>query len=220
MSELCGYRTVFQNGTGELVEKKSRFLAEIYHVTSEEEIPPILEATRKRYWDASHGCYAYVIGKRQELVRCSDAGEPSGTAGRPMLDVLLGEKLCDVLAIVTRYFGGTLLGTGGLVRAYSGAVREGLRNTVLVEKEPAKRLLIGTDYTGIGKILYLLGQEGLQPLDSTYTDRVSLTVAVPLTRLTQLKKQLTEVTAGQALLQELDTLYMGLVDGSVQLFDD
>ena len=220
MSKLQQYRTVFRDGTGELVEKKSRFLTEIYHVTSEEQIPPILEATRKRYWDASHGCYAYVLGKRQELMRCSDAGEPSGTAGRPMLDVLLGEGLCDVLAIVTRYFGGTLLGTGGLVRAYSGAVKEGLKHTVLIDKIPAMRLRIDTDYTGIGKILYLLGQESMQPLESEYTDRVSLLVAVPLDKLEHLKKEITEATNGQADLEELDVLYMGEAEGEIHLFDD
>ena len=105
MKERMPYKTVFRNGTAETVEKKSRFIAEIYHVETEEEINSILEATRKKYWDASHSCYAYILGKRQELVRCSDAGEPGGTAGRPMLDVLQGAGLCNILAVVTRYFG-------------------------------------------------------------------------------------------------------------------
>lgn len=220
MKELPAYKTVYRNGSGETVEKKSRFIAEIYHVESEEEIGEILEATRKKYWDASHSCYAYILGKRQELMRCSDAGEPSGTAGRPMLDVIQGMGLCNVLAVVTRYFGGTLLGTGGLVRAYSEAVREGLRGSVLVEKEPARRLRIGTDYTGVGKILYLLGQERLDVLESEYTDKVSLTAAVPLAKLEHLKKQLTEATSGQAVLEELEYLYVGIAGGKAQIFAD
>ena len=122
-------RTVYQGGVGEIVEKKSRFIATVRLVESEEEALEVLEAARKKYWDATHNCFAYVIGERRETVRCSDDGEPSGTAGRPMLDVLLGEEITNVIVIVTRYFGGTLLGTGGLVRAYSKAVQEGLANS-------------------------------------------------------------------------------------------
>ena len=217
---MLAYRTVFQNGSGETVVKKSRFIAEIYHVESEEEIGRILEATRKKYWDASHSCYAYVLGRRQELVRCSDAGEPAGTAGRPMLDVLLGEKLCDTLAVVTRYFGGTLLGTGGLVRAYSEAVREGLGGSVLVDKVPAAQLRIGTDYAGVGKILYLLNQEQIYVAESEYTDRVSLVAAVPLDVLPRLEKALTEATSGQAALERTGSLYLGKIGENTELFDD
>ena len=119
------FRTVYRGGTGEIVEKKSRFIATVRLVESEEEALSCLEALRKKYWDARHNCFVYIIGENQETVRCSDDGEPSGTAGRPMLDVVQGAGLRNVLVVVTRYFGGTLLGTGGLVRAYSQAVQEG-----------------------------------------------------------------------------------------------
>ena len=119
------FRTVYRGGTGEIVEKKSRFIATVRLVESEEEALSCLEALRKKYWDARHNCFVYIIGENQETVRCSDDGEPSGTAGRPMLDVVQGAGLRNVLVVVTRYFGGTLLGTGGLVRAYSQAVRGG-----------------------------------------------------------------------------------------------
>ena len=122
------FRTVYRGGTGEIVEKKSRFIATVRLVESEEEALSCLEALRKKYWDARHNCFVYIIGENQETVRCSDDGEPSGTAGRPMLDVVQGAGLRNVLVVVTRYFGGTLLGTGGLVRAYSQAVQEGLAN--------------------------------------------------------------------------------------------
>ena len=142
---------VYKMGTGEVIEKKSKFIAHVFHIKDEEEALMYINEVKKKYWDARHNCYAWVIGERGQISRCSDDGEPAQTAGRPMLDVLLGEGLRDVCAVVTRYFGGTLLGTGGLVRAYSGAVQEGLRRSVIVEKLPGKRLHILTDYNGIGK---------------------------------------------------------------------
>lgn len=168
------FRTVYRGGTGEIVEKKSRFIATVRLVESEEEALSCLEALRKKYWDARHNCFVYIIGENQETVRCSDDGEPSGTAGRPMLDVVQGAGLRNVLVVVTRYFGGTLLGTGGLVRAYSQAVQEGLANSVLIDEICGVRLLIETDYNGIGKIQYLLGQRGIPILESEYTDQVKI----------------------------------------------
>ena len=143
------YKTIYQGGQGEIVEKKSRFLADIRLVHSEEEALAFLEEIRKKYWDARHHCYAYVIGEQRQIVRCSDDGEPGGTAGRPMLDVLLGEELYNTMAVVTRYFGGTLLGTGGLVRAYSKAVQEGLAASRIIEKQYGVLLEITTDYNGV-----------------------------------------------------------------------
>ena len=111
------YTTVYTGGTGEITEKKSRFIATIRPVESEEQAVAFIEEMKKKYWNASHNCSAFIVGERGELTRCSDDGEPGGTAGRPMLDTLAGAGLCNVCAVVTRYFGGTLLGTGGLVRA-------------------------------------------------------------------------------------------------------
>lgn len=104
------YNTIYEGGEGEITEKKSRFIATVRLVKSEEEALSFIEEMRKKYWNATHNCYAYIIGERRETVRCSDDGEPSGTAGKPMLDVLLGEELCNTAIVVTRYFGGTLLG--------------------------------------------------------------------------------------------------------------
>ena len=104
---------VLKNGTGEIEEKKSRFIAHVYNVSSDEEAEQYINAVKKKYWDARHNCSAFVIGDRQEISRCSDDGEPAQTAGRPMLDVLLKEEIHNVCVVVTRYFGGTLLGTGG-----------------------------------------------------------------------------------------------------------
>ena len=155
------YKTVLEGGTGEIIEKKSRFIATVRPVRNEEEALAFLEEMRKQYWDARHNCYAYSVGRNREYTRCSDDGEPSGTAGRPMLDVILGEDIYNVAAVVTRYFGGVLLGTGGLVRAYSGSLQEGLKDSTVIEKIHGISMEIITDYTGIGKIKFLAGEKGI-----------------------------------------------------------
>ena len=152
------YKTVYQGGTGEVVEKKSRFIATVRPVNSEEEALQFIEEMKKKYWDARHNCSAYVIGERREFMRCSDDGEPQGTAGKPMLEVLLGEDLYNTAVVVTRYFGGTLLGTGGLVRAYSKAVQEGLADSRIITKKHGILTEVGTDYNSVGKLQYLFAQ--------------------------------------------------------------
>ena len=128
-----GYRVVYEGGEGEIVEKKSRFIATVRPVETEEEAVAFINEMKKKYWDARHNCSAFVIGSRQEVTRCSDDGEPAQTAGRPMLDVLLREGITNVAVVVTRYFGGVLLGTGGLVRAYQSATQAGLAASKLIE---------------------------------------------------------------------------------------
>ena len=141
-------KTVYSGGEAEIVEKKSRFIATVRPVSSEEEAVAFIAEMKKKYWDARHNCSAFVIGDRQEMSRCSDDGEPAQTAGRPMLDVLLREDIHNVAVVVTRYFGGVLLGTGGLVRAYQKSVQEGLAASVIIDKKEGRRLSVGTDYTG------------------------------------------------------------------------
>ncbi|MGN0158801.1 MAG: YigZ family protein [Brotaphodocola sp.] len=213
------YKILFEGGEGELVEKKSRFIATTKPVKSEEEAIAFIEEMKKKYWDARHNCSAYVIGERGQIQRCSDDGEPSQTAGRPMLDVLLGEEVRNICVVVTRYFGGTLLGTGGLVRAYSGAVQEGLKNSVVVEKFLGHRLQITTDYNGIGKIQYVAAQMGLTTLDTEYTDQVVVSFMVPASQKDQLIAQITEKTNGRAVIEDMGSLYYGVLDKEVLLFD-
>lgn len=125
-TEFLPYKIVCERGYGEYEEKKSRFLAEIVPASSIEEAMAFVESIRKKHYDARHHCFAYVIGRNKEMTRYSDDGEPGGTAGKPILEVLLGADVTDTVAVVTRYFGGTLLGTGGLVRAYTQAAKEGM----------------------------------------------------------------------------------------------
>lgn len=212
MSET--YKELYQGGEGELVEKKSRFIATTFPVKTEEEALAFIESIRKKYWDARHNCFAYVIGERGELQRFSDDGEPGGTAGKPMLDVLLGQEIRNIVVVVTRYFGGTLLGTGGLVRAYSGAAKRGLDASVIITKTPGIKLHIVTDYTDLGRIQYILGQNGIKILDSLYTDKVEQTVLVPTEALPAIKAELIEGTGGKALLTEGPSCWFALIEGS------
>lgn len=205
------YRTVYVGAEAEIVEKKSRFIATVKPVTTEEEALAFIESMRKKYWDARHNCFAYVLGERFQTQRCSDDGEPSGTAGKPMLDVLLGEEIHDVVVVVTRYFGGTLLGTGGLVRAYQGATKAGLEASTVIEKNWGKKLLIGTDYTGLGKIQYILAQRNLSILDTKYTERVDLEVLVPIGQIGMVRAEITEGTNGQAVIEEGEECYFAEV---------
>ncbi len=205
------YKILYQAGEGEIVEKKSRFIATIRPVDSEEEALSFIAEMRKKYWDAIHNCTAFVIGENHEQMRCNDDGEPSQTAGRPMLDVLLGEDVHNCCAVVTRYFGGTLLGTGGLVRAYSAAVKEGLKNCQILEKQLARKLTVETDYTGLGKIQYILGEEKISTLNSQYADKVSLTLLVPVDQLEPLMEKLTEGTNGRCVMEPGDEVWYGLL---------
>lgn len=213
------YKILYRGGEGEIVEKKSRFIATTKPVETEEEAIAFIEEMKKKYWDARHNCSAYVIGDRGQIQRCSDDGEPSQTAGRPMLDVLIGEGISNVCVVVTRYFGGTLLGTGGLVRAYSGAVQEGLKHSTVLVKRLGKRIEVITDYSGIGKVQYVAAQMGLTTLDTVYTDQVAVTLIVPAGQAQELVRQVTEKTNGKAVTEETATLYYGILDKETLLFD-
>lgn len=212
------YKAVYRGGEGEIVEKKSRFIATVQPVESEEEALAFIAALKKKYWNATHNCWAYVVGERQELQRCSDDGEPQGTAGRPMLEVLLGEGIHNVVVVVTRYFGGTLLGTGGLVRAYSKSVQAGLSVSTVIEKQQGYLLRMDTDYNGIGKIQYLLGQRGLTITDSVYTERVQVETLVPEALLEKLKEDITEGTSGRTAYTECRPVCFAMVDGRAEIF--
>lgn len=190
---------VAEGGTGELVEKKSRFIAQIEPVESEEQALSFIAERKKKYWDARHNCMAYIVG---DTKRFSDDGEPQGTAGKPMLEVLEGRKLTNVVVVVTRYFGGVLLGTGGLVRAYQGAVLEGLNHCVLAKKYSGIRCLIGTDYTGFGKIQYLAETSGVAILHTEYADTVTLQLVCEAERYEGFLKKMTEMTAGKLRVEE------------------
>ena len=209
---------VLKNGTGEIEEKKSRFIAHVYNVSSDEEAEQYINAVKKKYWDARHNCSAFVIGERQELNRCSDDGEPAQTAGRPMLDVLLREGVTNVAVVVTRYFGGVLLGTGGLVRAYQAATQAGLAASRVMAKRPGRKITGGTDYNGIGKLQYIVGKRQIPVMDTRYGEAVEMDVLVPEEEVRVLIKEITEATAGKAELDISDELFFAVLDGQPMIF--
>ena len=213
------YKTVYEGGEGEIVEKKSRFIATVRPVETEEEALAFIEEMKKKYWDARHNCYVYSIGMNREFTRCSDDGEPSGTAGRPILEVINGKELTNILIVVTRYFGGTLLGTGGLVRAYSQSAQAGIMASKVIRKEVGYRVSIDTDYNGIGKLQYVAMQNNIAILDTQYTDKVQMILLVPIEQTESLLKEVTEATAGQSVWsQEKEPVHFAVIEKEVVVF--
>lgn len=214
--EAC--KIVYQGGIGEIEEKKSRFIATIVPVSSEDEAVAFVNTTRKQYWDARHNCSAFVIGENQEITRCSDDGEPSGTAGRPMLGVLTQECIHNAAVVVTRYFGGTLLGTGGLVRAYQKAVQEALKRCIIIEKQSGWQLLIQTDYNGIGKVQYLLANENVPIIKSDYGENVTMQVVIQSGQKDLVEEMLVDGSNGKALLTWEKEVEFAVIGGQVKFF--
>ena len=215
---MKSHKILFDGGVGETIEKKSRFIATTRPVESEEEAIAFIAEMKKKYWDATHNCSAFVIGDNHQIQRCSDDGEPQGTAGRPMLDVLLGEDIHNMAVVVTRYFGGTLLGTGGLVRAYSKSVQEGIANSKILEKKTGFLLKMSTDYNGIGKIQYLLGKRKIPITASEYGVGVELETLVPDEELKNLKEEITEATNGKTVYREETAVLYAFLDGEPMVF--
>lgn len=215
---MIKHKAVYRGGSGEIIEKKSRFIANIKSVETVEEAQAYIEEMKKKYWDARHNCSAFSVGIEQATTRCSDDGEPSGTAGKPILEVITGSGIHNIVVVVTRYFGGTLLGTGGLVRAYTDATRAGIENSDIVEKIPGRRVEISMEYTDLGKIQYLLAQNEVFTEETEYTDKVIVHALFPEENKDQLKKKITEATSGRVATKEEDEVYFGIVSGKVIVF--
>ena len=202
------YKTVGGTAKAEIVVKKSRFIASVFPVVSQDEALARLEETRKKYYDARHNCYAWQIGKKCEFIKYSDDGEPQGTAGIPILDILKGEGITDVLVVVTRYFGGVLLGTGGLVRAYSQAAKEGLSSAGIVTRTKYTAMEITVDYFQHGKVQYLLLKEGHKITDTVFSDKVKITVACIFGKEDALSAAVSESAGGRAVIKTGESFYM------------
>lgn len=214
------YRTVFAGGTGEIVVRKSRFIANVYSADSAARAEEIIEQVRKKYWDARHNCYAYVIMEDTLLKKCSDDGEPQGTAGRPMLDILCAEGIYNVLVVVTRYFGGTLLGTGGLIRAYTDAVKEGIKASDIMDKRRAYKLRIKTDYTYMGKIQYIAASNEIAVTETIYGDKVEYVMLVTPDKLEHFIELVISATSAAVNIVNEDEIWYGYsADGNIHTFD-
>lgn len=219
MEEIMdAYKTVHQGGVGEFVMKKSKFIATVSPAQTEEEALEFIESLRKKYWDATHNCYAYLIGNKNPIMRFSDDGEPSQTAGKPMLDVLVAKELTNLVVVVTRYFGGTLLGTGGLVKAYQSATVAGLDNCLLIKNEPGILMRLVTDYNLIGKIQYLIGQENYYLISTDYTDTVTLDLIVSLDQVHSFHTKLADLSNGTLSATEIKKVYFAIINRKIHLF--
>ena len=199
---MSDFIVVKEGAEGIYEEKKSQFKAKVYPVNNEEQVVKYIEAAKKKYWDARHNCHAFVIGDNNEITRCSDDGEPSGTAGKPILEVIMRSGLHNCLIIVTRYFGGTLLGTGGLVRAYTQSAKEAVSNSILAKRVPGEKYIVTTDYNGIGKIQNVTSGLGAVISDTEYTDKVVINILVEKAKSTELVTKLTEITNGRAAIEK------------------
>lgn len=197
-TEFLPYKVICKPGTGIYEEKKSRFIAYVAPASSEEEAVSFIDSIKKKHYDARHNCPAFIIGRNRQLTRCSDDGEPSGTAGKPIMEVLMGAGVTNVVVVVTRYFGGTLLGTGGLVRAYTQAVQEGLKDAGIATMRYGVEMTVSMDYTDVGRVQYLLNSRQIEIADSRYTDKVEFDIRIPKEQENPLQKALVEATSARA----------------------
>ena len=189
--------TIKENSYDEFVEKKSTFITHLIRVTSEEEAREFIEKMKKKHYDATHVCSCYVVGDNNEITRANDDGEPSGTAGAPMLDVLVKNEIKNVCATVIRYFGGTKLGTGGLVRAYGGGVINALKNATLVERKDALEIRLELDYSLNGKIEYEIEKTNFIVNNLEYTDKIIYTIYVMEEDYESFQSWIANLTNGQ-----------------------
>lgn len=172
MQEL---KTIKNNGIAEIIEKKSKFIGQAFYVESKEKAEEIIKEIRKKYSDARHNCYAYsILEENTESTKSSDDGEPAGTAGMPILNVIKENNLKNILIIVTRYFGGILLGTGGLVRCYTKATTEAIKNANIVEKEIGYKIKFVTNYNKQEELKYYLKQNLCNIIDTTYLEKIEI----------------------------------------------
>lgn len=216
---LKKYKTILAQAEAEIVEKKSRFIATVRPVKTEEEARSFIDELKKKYWDATHNVFAYQIGERNEIQRFSDDGEPQGTAGMPVLNVLKGEDVKDTAIVVTRYFGGTLLGTGGLVRAYGKAAKEGLLAAGIAELVLYSRYFVTVDYTDSGKVQYEILQDGHVLYDTQYTDQVQFCVLVESEQSEAFEKKMLDIMKGKQVAEKMDEVFGVWQNETLQLME-
>lgn len=195
---LARYRTIRREGAREIVIKKSRFIGYGKPVTSEDEAIAFIESIRKKHWDATHNCYAYVIGERDEIQKSSDDGEPSGTAGRPILEVIKAQKLKNTAIVVTRYFGGIMLGAGGLIRAYTEGAVQAIEASEPIERVLRRKVAVEADYTWYGKIENELRSRGWHVGETVFADRVTVVCLPEDGEAERFIAWMTDLTQGRA----------------------
>ena len=204
MGTFNPYNVITENATGEYEEKKSKFIAYVAPVSTEEEALNFIASIKKKHYDARHNCSAFIIGDDKSLIRSSDDGEPSGTAGKPMLEVLNGANLTNVVAVVTRYFGGVLLGTGGLVRAYTEAIKDALSNATFASITYCLDIMVKVSYTDVNSMQYYLSNNEIMLIDTIYAEDVIFEIRVDALLEEKVHKDISELTKGRAQIETTD----------------
>ncbi|MEK8211845.1 YigZ family protein [Paenibacillus sp. FSL L8-0463] len=201
------YRTVRSPGFREVVIRKSRFIGHVMPVENEEEAVQFIESIKKQHWNATHNCSAYTIGERDEIQRQSDDGEPSGTAGKPILEVIRNQGVKNVAIVVTRYFGGIMLGAGGLIRAYTDGAVLALEAGEVITRVLRREVFVEIEYTWLGKVENELRNKGIKTGETSFTDKVKLLCLPRNDEGDAFKAWITDLTEGQSLVTEGRRLY-------------
>ena len=216
-------KVILNHAQAEITEKKSRFIANVYEIHSEAQANEYLEAIKKKHYDARHNCYAYVLGKLNEIQRFSDDKEPQGTAGKPILDVIKNQGYHNTLIVVTRYFGGILLGTGGLLRAYTSAAQEGINqaetNGLSSIIYMGDAINVTSDYNLSGKVQYIINQMNIPIEDTIYDAKVTYKLAVENSLKDMLIKKITEATNAASVISVDRPISFAVSDNRPVLYD-
>ncbi len=207
MSVRETYKTVAEESETLLVEKKSKFISHVKPVDNEADALAYLNGIRSKYPDARHNVYAYVIDENN-IFRYSDDGEPGGTAGMPVLDTIRKSGIVDVIVVITRYFGGTLLGTGGLVRAYSASAKKGLEESGIIIRTMCDIISVKVGYDLVGKLQYAFAADGIETVDTLYENDVTFFVASPKPETERLMGRVTDITSGKAVIKIIYEKYI------------
>ncbi|WP_231638359.1 YigZ family protein [Rubeoparvulum massiliense] len=208
MYQLMKYRTVRPEGEDEIIIQKSRFIGYVAHVETEEDAIQFIEVIKKKHWNATHNCSAYMVGEHDEKQKANDDGEPSGTAGKPILEVIKKMGLKDTAVVVTRYFGGIKLGAGGLIRAYSQATTAGILATGVIERTRHRLVKVTVDYHWQGKLDHQYRQAGTLVQETIFLEKVSYLVAVPSGTEASFHDWMLELTNGEAVIEEMEEVYV------------
>lgn len=209
MSKKEIYKTVKEQSESLLIEKKSKFIANVKPVDNEQDALEFLAQMRSKYSDATHNVYAYVIDENN-IFRYSDDGEPSGTAGMPVLDAIRKSGIVDVIVVVTRYFGGTLLGTGGLVHTYGASAKQGLVSSKIVKRQLCDILSVKVDYSLLGKMQHEIMSKGYILEDTLYEDNVTFVISTPIADTDRIIDDLTNMTNATADIIKTDKKYVDI----------
>lgn len=209
------YRTIARPGSIELVIKKSRFICHLHRASSDEDARAYIAEIKKRHWDANHNCSAYVVGDRGDIQRTSDDGEPSGTAGVPMLNVLLKRELTDTVAVVTRYFGGVKLGAGGLIRAYGQSVSGAIDAVGIVVRKELTQVAVIAGFEDAGRLEHAFRADGREPDDIAYGEQVTMLLTLDPADVPEFEASVAEQTSGRATVEIRRTVHAEVPEGEL-----